>query len=407
MRLPRIVIIVVIIAAGALLIFSVLKPQVPLPVNTGLPVDLQTMIPTSWKVVPGQFKTCDFDGDGDNEYLIIYNYDASSGPITNTVAGRSLIGGAIYDTQVNRVPQAPGVEAPYRPAFMVPYKLLPDLYGGKGQGYLGESSVTVTMLPQSAEAKCQAKEIMVAGFSYDNQPTALSIFRWEGETIGYVGWHVRGNVRLRAYDAANAPNSGKAVVGVYVYNDLNQRSLLCGVRHYRRTPPVTKEDLPPGLDFVEVKGDYTMDFCYGAPKDPAYPEGVAVALLRGQNPPPDTPTGGSFLAPEALTSLPPELVELKNAARQSPIRILSVSSPGSLGWYPPQGSRFEWTPTGTPAPTPQVWWRSSDPPARVETEIVLNDGSGQTRQATWFLVSLANEKADADTHWRITRVELR
>jgi hypothetical protein len=42
-----------------------------------------------------------------------------------------------------------------------------------------------------------------------------------------------------------------------------------------------------------------------------------------------------------------------------------------------------------------------------ESEIVLNYGSGQTRLARWTLVSMANEKANADTLWRISRVELR
>lgn len=410
MRLSRIVIFVLIAVAGILLLYSYLKPRVALPVSTGLPIDLQTMIPNSWKVIPGQFRPCDFDNDGDNEYLIIYSYDLVGG------TGRGLIGGVIYDTQVNRVPQAPGVEATYRPAFMVPYKLLPDIYGGKGQGYLGQNKVAVhTLPPTAAGAKCQAREILVYGYSYDDYPTTLSIFRWEGELIGYVGWHVQGNVRLRAYDAASpdpskpwaTDNSGTAAVGVFAYNQLNQRSLLCAVRHYRRTLPVTKTDLPPGLDFAEIKGDYTLDFCYGAPKDPAYPEGVVMALLRGQNPTAVTPTGGSYLTTDALDALSPELSELKKADRKA-IRTLSVSAPGTLGWYPPPGSRFTWTPTGgTPSPTPQVWWLNSEPPTVVETEIVLNDGTGQTRQARWTLVSMANEKANADTLWRISRVELR
>lgn len=410
MKLSRIIIIVLVAAAGLLFIFSFLRPRVPLPVNTGLPIDLQTMIPASWKVVPGQYKTCDFDSDGDNEYLIIYSYDPGAG--TN----RGLIGGVIYDTQVNRVPQAPGVEATYRPAFMVPYKLLPDIYGGKGQGYLGQSGVGVYLLPPAtAGGKCQAKEILVYGYSYDIFPTTLAVFRWEGELIGYVGWHIQGNVRLRAYDAASpdprkpsaTDNTGTAAVGVYVYNQLNQRSLLCAVRHFRRTPPVAKTDLPPGLDFKEIPEDYTLDFCYGAPKDPAYPEGVVMALLRGQNPTALTPTGGSYLTEEAQKSLPAELAELKTATRDRPIRTLSVTAPGTLGWYPPPGNRFTWTPTGTPSPTPQTWWLNSEPPTVVETEIVLNDGTGQTRQARWTLVSMANEKANADTLWRINRVELR
>lgn len=407
----RIVIIVLIVVAGILLIVTYLRPSVPLSATAVLPMDLRTVIPDAWEVIPQQFKTCDFDNDGDQEYLIIYRYDV------NQETKRGLIGGAIYDSQVNRVPQAPGVEAPYRPAFMVPYKLLPDIYGGKGQGYLGQDRVVVYTLPLTAAgAPCRAREILVYGYSYDDYPTTLSIFRWEGELVGYIGWHVQGNVRLRAYAVDNsdpgkpADNDNTAIVvaGVYTYNQLNQRSLLCAVRRYRRTLPVTKDDLPPGLDFTEVKEDYTIDFCYGPPNDPVYPEGVVVALLRGQNPSGTTPTGQSYLMAEAQSTLPAELSELKKADRKPPFRILSVSAPGSLGWYPPAGSRFIWTPTGgTPAPTPQVWWINETPPTVVETEIVLNDGSGQTRRVAWTLVSMAREKANADTIWRISRVELR
>ncbi len=406
MRPSRILILVLAGIAGVLLLYSYLRPRVSLPVGgVNLPLDLQTVIPTSWKVVPGQYRACDFDNDGENEYLVIYSYDAAA------VAGRSLIGGVIYDLQVNRPPQAPGIEAPYRPAFMTPYRLLPDIYGGKGQGYLGQSSVTVILFPPATDpTKCRAREIVVFGYSYDTLPTTLSLFRWAGEALGYVGWHVQGNVWLTAFDAegkesVSKEKVGKAIVGVRAYNQLNQRSLLCAVRLYRRTPPIGKDDLPPGLDFVEMQAEYTVDFCYGAPQDPAYPEGVVVALLRGQNPPAGTPTGASYLTAEAQATLPAVLSFLKEAKRDKyPVRILSVSTPGSLGWYPPQGTRFTWTPAGTPAATPQTWWMGNDAPAQVETEIALSDGV--THRVRWTLLSFSNEKANADLHWRITRVEL-
>ncbi|MCX7669171.1 MAG: hypothetical protein N2439_03765, partial [Anaerolineae bacterium] len=226
MRPSRIVILVLAAIAGILLLYSSLRPRVPLPTrDTSLPIDLQTIIPTSWKVVPGQYRTCDFDDDGENEYLVIYSYDAG------TVAGRGLLGGVIYDLQVNRPPQAPGVEAPYRPAFMTPYRLLPDMYGGKGQGYLGQNNVVVTLFPPVTDpAKCRAREIVVYGYSYDTLPTTLSIFRWAGEALGYVGWSVQGNVRLAAFDvegkdATSRESGGKAIVSVRAYNPVSYTHL--------------------------------------------------------------------------------------------------------------------------------------------------------------------------------------
>jgi hypothetical protein len=411
-RFVRIIVIVLVSIAAVLILYSCLRSRVAVPGSTDLPLNLQTIIPSTWAVVPNQYKTCDFDGDGENEYLIIYSYDSAAVPSAlpatpvppaTPVVGRSLIGGVIYDTQVNRVPQAPGVQSPYRPAFLIPYKLLPDMYGGKGQGYLGQNSVSVYLLPGVVNnAPCQAKEITIFGTSYDAPPTNLSIFRWAGDPVGYIAAHFQGDTRLQAYGPNGSTQPTAHVVDVYTYNTLNQRSLLCSVQHYRRGyDPQNPTATPPGLEFVEVKDDYTIDFCYGPPKDPAYPDGVVMALLRGQDPDFPSPSGASYFMPN--TTVPPELQALKNPQR-NPVRTLSVSAPGSLGLYPPQGTQSIWTPTnGTPSPTPQVWWTSTNT-APVDTEIVVN---GQVRQARWTLVSIANEQANSDTHWRITQVELR
>ena len=412
MKFVRIVVIILVSLAAVLILYSCLQGRLPSTTSSGLPVDLKTIIPSTWTVVPIPIKTCDFDGDSEQEYLIIYSYDpaavpaalsATPVPPTVPVVGRSLIGGVIYDTQVNRVPQSPGVQSPYRPAFLIPYKLLPDMYGGKGQGYLGQNSVTVNLAPAPANnVPCQAKEITIFGTSYDAPPTNLSIFRWAGDPIGYIAAYFQGDTRLQAYGPNGSTQPTAYVVDVYTYDTLNQRSLLCSVQHYRRGyDPQNPNVMPPGLEFVEVKDDYTIDFCYGPPTDPAYPDGVVMALLRGQNPSAPSPTGASYFMQDAI--VPPELQPLKNSPR-APIRTLSISAPGSLGLYPPQGTHFIWTPNnGTPSPTPQVWWRSTNT-APVDTEIVVN---GQVRQARWTLVSIANEQATSDTHWRISQVELR
>jgi hypothetical protein len=411
-RFVRIVVILLVSLAAILILYSCLSQRLKPAEDTELPLNLQTIIPSTWKVVPNQYKLCDFDGDGENEYLVIYSYDPASVPSAlpatpvppaTPVTGRSLIGGVIYDTQVNRLPQAPGSQSPYRPAFLIPYKLLPDIYGGKGQGYLGQNSVAVYPLPGAVnDGPCQAKEITIFGTSYDTPPTNLSIFRWAGDPVGYIAAYFQGDTRLQAYGPNRSTQPTVPVVDVYTYNTLSQRSLLCSVQHYTRGyDPQNPTAFPPGLEFVEVKSDYTIDFCYGPPKDPAYPEGVVVALLRGQNPDQNTPTGASYFMPNV--NIPPELEALKSPQR-APVRTLSVSSPGSLGLYPPQGTLSIWTPTnGTPSPTPQVWWTSTNT-APVDTEIALN---GQVRQAHWTLVSTANEQANSDTHWRIIQVELR
>ncbi len=370
-------------------------------------------------MVPGQFKTCDFDGDGENEYLVVYSYDPPappSGVLSSTltaqvIASRSLIGGAIYDTQVNRVPQSPDTKAPYRPAFLVPYKLLPDIYGSKGQGYLGQSDVKLIYFPgdDNTKKQCTGTEIVVYGYNQGSVPTSLSLFRWAGQSVGYVDVFFQADTRVQAYgrnwslDAMPGAKAPKPVMDVFTFNQLNLRSQLCSVRHYARTSGRDSDVLPPELEFEEQVDDATIDFCYGAPKDPAYPEGVVVALLRGQNPnDKDTPTGASYFMSDATASpgLEELLAELKKSPR-TPFRVLSMDVPGSLGQYPPEG--IGWNPPGAPTATPPDWWQSSDT-APVDAEIVWDN---QTVQVRFTLISIANEKANTDLRWRITRIELR
>ncbi len=388
---------IVIVAVLYLLLFRG-GARLTAPPKSALPVDLQKIIPTKW--TPDPFKACDFDGDGEEEWLITYHYDAGAG------TGRSLIGGVIYDAQVNRVPQAPGNESPYQPAFLVPYKLLPDFYMGKGQGYLGETGVKVNLFPpEQNEKACRAQEITVQGFSDNSgRPTRLSIFQWDSQDVGYVGWHFIGNARIEAGDGA------VPITQTLTYNRLNDRSALCAVQRYTR-PPSSNKDVPPGIRFTEDGDAYTVDFCFGPPDDPTYPEGVVVALLRGSSPKGKdnnpSPTGESFLT--ADVSLPSELARLRGAT-PAKLRLLSVTNEGAVAPDPGNGQTCDpaglapVTPAaGTPTPTPTIWWCGRER-ATVVTEIILG---GQHRIATWHLLSIANDRVNADVHWRIEQVEIK
>ena len=89
-----------------------------------LPVDLKNVIPASWVLLPNQPQICDYDGDGENEWLVMYHYNPTTvePPYTKagTTVGRAPIGGVIYDAQVNYVPQDPANQSPYRPALLIP-----------------------------------------------------------------------------------------------------------------------------------------------------------------------------------------------------------------------------------------------------------------------------------------------
>ena len=69
----------------------------------------------------------------------------------------------------------------------MPYKLLPDMYTDKGQGYLGEASAKVIPVPVPSGESCLGKEIVVTGTAANNGnvaraelPLDLSLGRGEG-----------------------------------------------------------------------------------------------------------------------------------------------------------------------------------------------------------------------------------
>jgi hypothetical protein len=350
-----------------------------------LPLDLKNLIPQTWSVQREYLQQCNFDSDSEEEWLLLYRYDKSK------ELERELIGGVIFDAQVNRASQEPGNQSPYRPAFLVPYKLLPDIYTGKGQGYLGETRAAFKTYPAPERGKpCQAQEIAIWGYSGDSHPTRLSIFRWGGEAVGYRGVHFAGNARVTSAESA------QFITEVTTYNRLNDRSALCDVQVF--SVPTRAGAIPSPIEASEKKDARTIDFCFGAPQDPAYPEGVVVALLRGQSPNDDTPTGASFLTSDA--SIPTEIVGLKGSPRTS-YRIVAISHPGTLAPHPGPGKPWRWTPPVTPAAEQQTWWRGRER-AEVTAEIILN---GAARQIAWHLASIANERVNTDVRWRVERVE--
>lgn len=399
---------IIAIAIGLILIFLVCRAS-PLFEQIGqedstMPVDLQNVIPSSWTPLPNQPTICDYDGDGEDEWLILFRYDTTQVQVPYQAPGTTLqrgpIGGVIYDAQVNYVPQEPGNRSPYRPALLIPYMLLPDFYPGKGQGYLGEDNVTLAQSKPSGRQPqdCVADEIYVFGYTDGSLPTRLSAFRWRGKATGYAVAHFAGDAWL----TADLPtDSSKPLGQVTTYDRLdNHRSLFCEVKRFVR------QGEPADLSFPEDPGAYTIDFCFGAPDDPYYPEGVVVALLRGNQPKNaqamPAPMGESYLM--AGVPLPPEL----GNPSVNPVRVLSVVNQGAVETQPEQGGPCDQQSVSSPPPnsepsaSSEIWWCGNEK-AEVLTEVVL---SGETQRVFWKLISVANSEVNADIHWRVSEVGL-
>jgi hypothetical protein len=358
--------------------------------ETALPASVQRLVPPSWNVISDQ--ACDFDGDGQDEWLVVYHYDSvsvhPSGQPAETTVAVSPIGGAIYDAKLE-APAQTGTSQ-YQITTITPYRLLPDYAIGKGQGYLGESA-TATLLfpPVDKEGKCQPTEVGFLGYSNGNTdgatslPTRLSLFHWVSKDAGYQGSHFIGNARVDA-DIPTEPN--KFVTQVTTYNLMNDRSLLCQVNRYERSEAKQA--------FFVVPGSTTLDFCYGAPADPTYPDGTVAALLRGNKPPKSTteapmPPGESYLLPDV--PMPPGLT--------LPVSILALTNTASAAPVPGGGHLCK-TQYG------DAWkdWWCGQLEAVVTSEVPIN---GVVREVAWKMTSVSLTDVVDEVHWRISNAELR
>ncbi len=228
MHLHRVIlalVVVAILAVGAdLARRSTVQPSAP-----SLPLDLKNLIPASWEIVPGKYLQCDFeDSQGGNpQWLVLYRYDKTS-------AEEGLIGGIVFATEANSQPQQAGTTSPYQPVLLVPYRLLPDINGGKGQGYLGERDATIDLYPaQLLGQPCKAREITIFGFDAGSEPTRLSIFRWDPAGHSYQGVNFVGDAHVSAAWNSERP---QPITHVLTYNRVDDRSSLCVVRGYNLPP---------------------------------------------------------------------------------------------------------------------------------------------------------------------------
>ena len=353
---------------------------------------IKYMIPTQWNILTDQSRQCDFDGDGQDEWLVVYHYDGVNVQPANQPSGKQVpvspIGAAIYDAMLEAPAQTGSSQ--YQITSITPYRLLPDYAIGKGQGYLGESAVaTLYFPPVGKDGKCQPTEVGFLGYSRGDTdgatslPTRLSLFHWAGRNLGYQGSHFIGNARV---DAMIPTEPDKFVTQVTTYDLIDDRSLLCQVTRYERSDAKRS--------FYVVPGSATLDFCYGAPQDPTYPDGTVAALLRGKTPPKSTytapmPPGESYLLPgvtlPAGLTPPVGILAITNTPSEAP-----VSGGGHL-CVTEYGNAW------------QGWW-CGQLEAVVTSEVPVN---GVVREVVWNMISVSQKDVVVEVHWRISNAELR
>ena len=186
---------------------------------------LEQSLPSDWTLIPSPddvngFQDISIDDDKNMEYLLFYRYDSAA------TASNGPIGGIIYDGQDDTTVYDPDttIPIPLQPlAFFVPYRLLPDWTAGKGQGYLGDASVTWEVTPADSETGFES-ELVVRG-SNAISTTRLSLFNWLGVTGGYGVSYFQGSysVSMPGWTA----NSDQRIDKVVTLDAFTDRSKLC------------------------------------------------------------------------------------------------------------------------------------------------------------------------------------
>lgn len=280
--------------------------------TTSLPLPLEDLIPEFWQLYTPtnsstQLNEINIDGDVDSEWLVFFNYDNVSAET------KGPLGGIIYDAQQDTTPYDPQtiIPLPYQPsAFLVPYRLLPDWRQGKGQGYLGETSLSFEQTssnPARNDDNTIYDELLVLGKDAGDILTRVSIFWWQGVPQGYGVAHFAGSHRVDLVERG----PGSTVGRVRVLDSLNERAYLCKLTEYVRSAGTrTFAASAPAIVFCQG----------GMPEQPTYPEAVVLTWLL-------YPSRTDLIAPnrvDAIRAVSPQDVQ----------RVVSItydSTAGSAG----------------------------------------------------------------------------
>jgi hypothetical protein len=240
------------------------EPELPLPIDD--------LIPDAWRYIMPEgaeesLQPISIDGDEEKEWLLFFTYDnvGADGP-------PGPIGGVIYDGQQDAAQYDPQtiIPFPYQPsAFLVPYRLLPDWRANKGQGYLGNNSVSyelTSLSPARNEDETVFHELVVYGKVEGGVVTRLSIFQWQGPQVGYAVAYFPGSYNVVVGERAESA----VITAVTTLDRLNERSNLCKRTAYQR--------IPNTFEFP-ISAQPTIVFCQGTPTAPAYPEAVVLTWL--------------------------------------------------------------------------------------------------------------------------------
>ena len=301
---------IMLLAVSALILSCTSQPQ-----PESLTIDLGRNLPSQWQPIDNLLPI-NIDADAEDEYLLFYTYDPSQALTGVAVPGP--VGAVIFDPQATLQQPERGVENATSPTPGIQaYRLLPSYWRGAGHGFIApptEENLTTFLTVQRikvdekvdgysgrAEPPIQdngggesvaeddrpssavrADELVVmGGKGIFGGATHISVFWWSNPRQGYGSTQISAPGGL--YIAENGWG-GKAeekpirrLQALYPQDD---RSGLCKESIFeRRLDPdhSTPDAFRPAVFYVE--GPRTLNFCYGSPESPFYPEAVVIAYL--------------------------------------------------------------------------------------------------------------------------------
>ncbi len=341
-------------------VIATLTAQAPKPIDTPTPtptalldqIKIKEVIPSTWQ--PQELREVDLDDDDEEEWLLIYHQ--------TSVPNRPL-GGVIYDVH-DASPIQPHLKLP--PAYLVPYRLLPDLEPGKGQGYLGETGYGIETYDTDGDGK--QDELVILGYSREPNPTQVAFFRWENEEVGYkLTAYFYGDGGVEAVRPRDG-NRGR-IETVIVKEELHERSWICQKTVYLRK----KDD----VTYEQVSGPI-LDFTYGVPSRPFYPEAAVLAyylaLAGGGGSPDDYTTGDGQLSAQNLVK-----AELGSEARAKKNAVIGLTYPSSISKE--NVSNIEY--------------------ANVTVNLIMDD---ILMEITWQVVNVSFGKLNEEVTWKLDSI---
>lgn len=369
-------------------------------------LDFRVALPDSWEV--DKVERMDTDHDGDNEWVILYAFDAPSD------RAYAPIRVAVYDI-AHREPKLP---------IIYPYRLQAPGWTFLGEG-MGKVSVrvenVVTVDPPDAEE--DRAEIVVQSIGPDDKINRVSIYRWQdniptelrkrtdpheillvpGQPIASGEWYQCIGMFSASYEIRMGQD------WVIVVDRLNDRSQLAKVAEYRADGDVNGY-LDASHHLVNPHS-VCIDFALGVPSDVAlspYPEKIVMAYHLSFNQ--DPPYGRDYLTENAQDSLGSEdWKPFSPGTRQVCVKQISYgpsqeteSEIQSFGIANDQTSTdidVRANPDATPSP-PQA----AEPiRAVVQTTASYGPNEDETLQIEWHLVREAQSNGQQEV-WKIDSI---